>query len=229
VNPSTNYLFDAIASNYDRQRKLLIPCFDEFYEMAAALAETDNPAPRILDLGAGTGLLSSMVLRKYPQAQLTLADYSSESLEGARLRFDQHQSIDYVVTNYATHPFTGPYDMVISSLSIHQLTHPAKKQLFARIHELLTDNGVFINADHILGNSAYSDAYYHKRWIMHVNQGILTEVEIDTVMKQIELSAGAKLTDNIRWMQQAGFEDVDCMYKYLNFAVFFGRKIVKGS
>ncbi|TCZ78284.1 class I SAM-dependent methyltransferase [Paenibacillus albiflavus] len=229
MNPSTNYLFDAIASNYDRQRKLLIPCFDEFYEMAAALAETDNPAPRILDLGAGTGLLSSMVLRKYPKAQLTLADCSSESLEGARLRFDQNPNINFIVTNYATHPFTGPYDMVISSLSIHQLTHPGKKQLFERIHQLLTDDGVFINADLILGNSAYSDAYSYRRWITHVNQGILTEAEIDKVMKWLELSVGAKHADYIRWMKQAGFEDADCMYKYLNFAVFFGRKIVKGS
>lgn len=34
----------------------------------------------------------------------------------------------------------------------------------------------------------------------------------------------APLTDQLRWMEEAGFRDMDCMYKYLDFAVFFGRK-----
>ena len=49
--------FDGAAGGYDEQRRKLIPCFDDFYGTAVSLAETRESRPRILDLGAGTGLL----------------------------------------------------------------------------------------------------------------------------------------------------------------------------
>ncbi|MDD3364864.1 MAG: SAM-dependent methyltransferase, partial [Syntrophomonas sp.] len=64
--------FNDIAINYDSQRRKLIPCFDDFYSIAVAVAETSNETPNILDIGAGTGLLSSFVLEKIPNANLTL-------------------------------------------------------------------------------------------------------------------------------------------------------------
>lgn len=45
MNPSVKTLFDAVANEYDQQRKQLIPCFDEFYGMALSLTESQKPAP----------------------------------------------------------------------------------------------------------------------------------------------------------------------------------------
>lgn len=89
MNPTVKLLFDAGANDYDRQRGQLIPCFDEFYGMALSLADSSSPSPRILDLGAGTGLFSSMVMQKHPKAQFTLIDISDKMLEGARQRFTE--------------------------------------------------------------------------------------------------------------------------------------------
>ncbi|WP_341180260.1 hypothetical protein [Paenibacillus sp. FSL K6-1230] len=58
---------------------------------------------------------------------------------------------------------------------------------------------------------------------------ILTKVAlpkkaVDASVERRTLDINAKLDDQINWMEQAGFQDVDCMYKYFDFAVFFGRK-----
>lgn len=50
--------FNENARQYDGQRKKLIPCFDDFYSIAVSMAETNTNNPDILDIGAGTGLLS---------------------------------------------------------------------------------------------------------------------------------------------------------------------------
>lgn len=139
MNLYIKQLFDSNASHYDPERRQLIPCFDDFYGMALSLVESDNPAPRILDLGAGTGLFSAMVLQKYPDAHLTLVDLSDKMMEAAQARFHQNPNIEYIVADYTAYDFQGPYDFVISSLSIHHLTHPLKQQLFFRIHHLLQD------------------------------------------------------------------------------------------
>ena len=51
--------FNLIAQEYDGNRRKFIPCFDDFYESTTKLivANIDTPR-RVLDLGAGTGLLS---------------------------------------------------------------------------------------------------------------------------------------------------------------------------
>ncbi|WP_231571248.1 class I SAM-dependent methyltransferase [Gordoniibacillus kamchatkensis] len=188
------------------------------------MAETANPAPKILDLGAGTGLFSGMVLQKYPHAQLTLMDLSEKMLEGARQRFRQFDNVHYVVGDYSSFAFSESYDIVVSSLSIHHLTHLAKQQLFATIHRLLLDGGIFVNADQVAGRTPQSDIYYRQRWLKSINESGLSQEAIDAAVERRKVDINAKLEDQLIWMEQAGFRDVDCMYKYLDFAVFFGRK-----
>jgi len=224
MDPSVKRLFDAAARDYDRQRRMLIPCFDDFYGTALALVETDDPAPEILDLGAGTGLFSGMVLQKYPDARLTLVDLSDKMLEKALERFRQTDRIRYVVGDYTVLEFPQPFDAVISSLSIHHLPHEAKRSLFAKVFRLLKNGGVFVNADQVAGPTPEIDRYYRRRWLENIRASGLESGEIEASIERRKLDINATLKDQIRWMEEAGFRDVDCMYKYLDFAVFYGRK-----
>jgi methylase of polypeptide subunit release factors len=62
-------VFSAHARDYDAPRRRLIPVFDAFYGAAVdALCLTHGPVRRVLDLGAGTGLLSAAVLKACPAA-----------------------------------------------------------------------------------------------------------------------------------------------------------------
>lgn len=70
--------FDAISEKYDEQRKKLIPRFDDFYGISVSLATVDTETPNILDVGAGTGLLSVFLMERYPEASFTLIDISEK-------------------------------------------------------------------------------------------------------------------------------------------------------
>ena len=217
-------LFDAGAENYDWQRRHLIPCFDDFYGMALSLVETDVPSPRILDVGAGTGLFANLVLQKYPDAQITLIDYSEKMLEGARKRFAYAPNIQYIEADYSAYTFSETYDVIISSLSIHHLPHEEKRKLFATLYNALRPGGIFVNADQTQGRSPATDAYYKKRWLEEVRASGLPEHLIQESVERRKHDINAPLEDQLRWLEEAGFTDVDCMYKYLEFAVFCGRK-----
>lgn len=108
-NPIIKKLFDDGAENYDWQRRHLIPCFDDFYGMALSLVNMDDSSLRILDLGAGTGLFSSLILQKYPNAQVTLMDYSDKMLDAARQRFRQVKNAQYIAADYSNYKFAEPY------------------------------------------------------------------------------------------------------------------------
>ena len=79
------------ASTYDTERRRLIHCFDEFYGTVGELIARFCPkSPRILDLGAGTGILSAAIAGRVPAAQLQLLDASSEMLQRAAERLVGH-------------------------------------------------------------------------------------------------------------------------------------------
>ena len=224
MQASVKRLFDAVASDYDRQRRKLIPCFDDFYGVALSLIEPSTPSPDILDLGAGTGLFSGMVLQKFPNARMTLVDISDKMLEKARERFVGSDRVRYVIGDYTHMEFPQSYDVVISSLSIHHLTHEAKKQLFSNVHKILKDGGIFVNADQIRGNTSETDRYFRRRWLEYIQSSGLTREEIEASIERRKVDINATLADQIRWMEEAGFQEADCMYKYMDFGVFFGRK-----
>src|SRR5665213_2079364 len=80
----TREVFDATASTYDRDRSLLIPGCDTFYRWAIDLIPPR--AKNILDLGAGSGLLTTLIRNRFPNARIHLIDFSAPMLELASTR-----------------------------------------------------------------------------------------------------------------------------------------------
>ncbi|WP_042352856.1 class I SAM-dependent methyltransferase [Bacillus massiliigorillae] len=217
--------FNENAPHYDNQRKRLIPCFHDFYSIPISIIETKNNAPTVLEIGAGTGLFASFLKEKYPQAHITAIDLSEKMLDVAKERFQNDKDIDYINADYTTHNFKGTFDIVISSLSIHHLTDEEKQKLYNKIYDLLNPNGIFINADQVLGQTAYIETLYTNDWKAKIEASGLTQQELTAAFERTKLDKMATLADQLNWLTESGFQDVDCIYKYFNFVVLFGRKI----
>lgn len=219
--------FDEIAQKYDSQRRKLIPCFDDFYNTASSLVQLEQKSPRILDLGAGTGLFSSYMLRTYPEAQLTLIDLSPGMLDIAKDRFADAgaSEVTYLIGDYSTFEDAEPYDTIISSLSIHHLEDEAKKALYAHIFHLLKPGGVFVNADQVLGKTPFLDSLYRSDWVAKIEATDLSPEALQAAYERTKLDRMAPLDTQLAWLRDAGFTDVDCVYKSYNFVVMFARKM----
>ncbi|MBR7059456.1 MAG: class I SAM-dependent methyltransferase, partial [Neisseriaceae bacterium] len=61
--------FNMVAEEYDKNRKKFIPCFDDYYISTTAFLAKNIPSlPNIVDLGAGTGLLSYYWYKHFPDS-----------------------------------------------------------------------------------------------------------------------------------------------------------------
>ena len=216
--------FNENAMQYDSQRRKLIPCFDDFYSIPISIMNTQNPTPTVLDIGSGTGLFSSFILKKYPNANITLIDISEKMVEIAKKRFSNQTNIHYIIDDYTTHEFNTSFDIIVSSLSIHHLTDSEKKGLYQRTYSLLNKGGIFLNADQVLGHTPFIDALYVNDWKHKIENSGLTHEEIHSAYERTKLDKMSTLNDQLNWLMESGFEDVDCIYKYFNFVVLFGRK-----
>lgn len=210
-------------ATYDEARRRLVPCFDAFYGTVAELVRRTSPsaAPRVLDLGAGTGLLSEQVLSKVKPASLTLLDGSAEMLAKARQRLAGF-SPTVVVASFSQPLPAGPFDVVMSALAIHHLDDAAKRDLFARLRRSLVPGGLFVNAEQVLGRTAEEQGLHETIHLDAARSLGSTEAELNEGRERMKLDRCATLSDQVRWLTEAGFADAGVYFQWFRFAVYAG-------
>ncbi|MDH7592997.1 MAG: methyltransferase domain-containing protein [Methanomicrobiales archaeon] len=217
--------FDRGAREYDAQREHVIPHLRDFYEAAVSAASSEKKAPAILDLGAGTGLLSAHLLQKYPDAEIALIDLSERMLDVARRRLADAGSIRYITADYSRCPLGGPYDLVCSALSIHHLAPEKKRDLFVRIYRSLVKGGMFVNADQTRGETEFFERMYLQYWNDFLEKGPLTDAErAEICRRRDELDRNDRLSLQLQWLKESGFTEIDTIYKNRTFTVIAARK-----
>jgi tRNA (cmo5U34)-methyltransferase len=214
-------LFAAHAASYDGARRALIPPFDRFYGAAVqALELTGQPPARVLDLGAGTGLLSGMVAAAHPGAELVLLDGAPAMLDLARARLRDHAGATYVQGDLRDPLPPGPFDAVVSALAIHHLPDADKRDLVVRVHAALRPGGVFSWAEQVAGPTPELEARYVERWIARCRAAGVDEAALAQSLERQEVDLHLPEGPQLDWLRDAGFSTVDLAFKDERFAVF---------
>jgi tRNA (cmo5U34)-methyltransferase len=217
-------IFNEIASKYDSQRRQLMCCYDDFYGVPLQTLDFPGENPRVLDLGCGSGLFTAILLTKFPKARLTLVDIADGMLKVARERFAGHPDFEYVLADFAGLDLAGPFDIIISGIAIHHIPGPEKKKLYEKCYELLVPGGVFINSDQIKAQTAAIEAMNMRLWKASIEASGLSREAIDAVYERMKFDQPSTVKEQIDWLRGAGFSEVDLLYKYLPFGVFYAKK-----
>ena len=217
-------VFNSHAAHYEAARNRLIPPFEDFYGAAVEAIKLAGPDVRqVIDLGAGTGMLSAFVRDAFPDAHVTLFDGASLMLDKARETLGEER-VTYIEGDLNGDLPTGPWDAVVSALAIHHMTDDGKRHVYESAFETLRPGGVFVNSEHILGPTTAMDREYrhwHEKCARH--NGINDE-EWDQAEERMLADHLSPLAIQLEWLTEAGFQDVDVLFKDRGFAVMFGRR-----
>ena len=225
--PHAGPLFDRAASIYDRTRRQLIPCFDAFYGAVPALVERPSDAElAVLDLGAGTGLMSQQLAHAFPRARFVLVDVAEQMLEVAKQRFadEPEGRFRFALGDLASFALPPRQDVVVSALAIHHLDHASKRELFARVRDALVPGGVFVNAEQVLAPTHEEECANHDAWIASVRASGVSASDIASALERMTADRLATLDEQLGWLRAAGFENVHCAFQSGRFAVYAGRR-----
>jgi tRNA (cmo5U34)-methyltransferase len=196
----------------------------------------------VLELCCGEGLLAGALLERFPTCTVYGFDGSPAMLEHARQQLaqygDRFQTQLFDLADSSWRALERPVHAVVSSLTIHHLDGVEKRQLFHDIYRLLESGGIFLIADVIAPASRAGAELAAKAWDAAVRKRAL---EIDGNLDAVayfereqwnmyrhpdvdDIDKPSRLFDQLKWLEQVGFADVDVFWMLAGHALFGGRK-----
>lgn len=200
-----------------------MPPFDALYGTAVeALELLSGPPRKVLDLGAGTGMMSRFVRASHPSCELVLLDSAPRMLEEASVAVEAPAT--FTLGDLREQLPQGPFDAVVSALAIHHLSDGEKRSLFDRVHGVLREGGLFVNAEHVAAPNPELERRYES-WHEHTSRELGADAE-EWAAAEGRMSHDQKVdvATQLAWLENAGFVDVDCLFKRYGFAVLLGRR-----
>lgn len=217
--------FNVIAKEYDINRKRFIPCFEDYYESTTKFLTSNIKAPkRVLDLGAGTGLLTSFWYKYFPESEYVLVDIADKMLEVAKERFSGLENVSYQVLDYAKELPDEAFEIIISALSIHHLENTDKAELFQRIYDKLPTGGIFVNYDQFCGETVEMRTWFDSYWEKQLSQSGLSELDLQRWMERRKFDKECSVKDEMAMLQKCNFRNVENVYTSQKFAVIVAIK-----
>lgn len=167
-------------------------------------------AGRVLDLGTGDGHLVALLGARRPTTRFVGLDISPPMLAAAAERFSGDDRV-VVLEHDLAEPLSpqGPFDAVISAFAIHHLDDGRKRVLSQEVFGLLAPGGVFANLEHV----ASPTPALHAAFLEEI--GYTSEEEDDS-------NRCAGVEAQLGWLRGAGFNDVDCLWKWREMALLVG-------
>ena len=120
--------FDWTPDEYLERIRDRIPRYDELQEQA--IAAIPFPPGRVLELGMGTGETTRRLIEAYPDSWVIGLDSSPDMVFRARQTYD-----DVQLARMEDPLPDGPWDLVISVLSVSDLDDEQKQALCRRVKE----------------------------------------------------------------------------------------------
>jgi len=127
----------------------------------------------------------------------------------------------------------APYDAIVSGFTIHHLQHDRKAALYQELLPLLAPGALFVNVEHVASSSSWLEAVWNEAMIdsltdYHEKQR--TGQSREMIAREYgarpdqEANVLASVETQLGWLREAGFADVDCVFKYFELAVLTGRR-----
>lgn len=194
---------------------------------------------RVLDLAAGSATLALALLKDRDNATAVCLDASVEMIRLGRERAaGLGDRVEFVQASLEgpqwLESISGTFDVVVSARALHHFTANQRRRfLFREIYGVLRAHGCFINADNVRAPTTflreqYKSARDHwlERYYAEVSRGTQTLAEIRAATPNAYHGPhnNGLLEEELLWLREAGFSNVDCFWKFGNTVVYGGYR-----
>jgi len=222
--------------------KAFIPERDKLQELSLQLiSHNEDDSFTVVDICVGGGWLTEAILQRYPHSNVIALDGSESMLRYTSDRLEVFKNR----VSFKTFDLLSPtwmngmegIDYFVSSLAIHHLNDHEKKSTFKNLYKKLNPGGKFIIADLIQHESKEARLISAQEWDQMVKQQSLDffgDLKAYEFFKEEEwnlfyfpddpIDKPSTLFNQLTWLKDAGFQQVDVHYHRAGHVLFSGTK-----
>lgn len=211
--------FHGEAERYDALIPRLIPRYAEQGEaLLDSLPFAADARLRVADLGCGTGALSELVLKRFPNATVRAFDLAPGMVDASRERLERFgERFTCQQADFASGDIGSGYDAIVSGLAIHHLAPDEQRALYVGLYAALVPGGVFAHREIVVGETEHETERFHDEWRAYIrSQG---EDDAAWFARYVIEDRPVPLSSHLQWLRFAGFEAERCVWQHLNFVV----------
>ena len=236
LSPGATWQRPKAAEWFLDERQARLPLIDVQEDVIRRLFERHgHTVERFLDLGAGDGALSELMLAVFPRAEAVLVDFSEPMLAGVEERLAGRGRWRVVRGDLSDPGWRrelpeGGYGAAVSSLAIHHLPAERKRELFAEVFELLEQGAMFVNLDYVAIDGPLRGLWDEQLVanalrLERERGGSRSAAELEhELLDDADEDRPDTVADQLRWLLEAGFEGIEVHFKWAEAAVFGGMR-----
>lgn len=223
--------FDADAKAYDDR---IIKHVNGYLDMHQSLFNfipfKKDDSFTILDLGIGSGKLSAQILEAFPNSKLIGIDFSDKMLEMSKFRLRKHENrFELINSDFEKSLPKIKFGIVIMVLALHHLEDPGKEKLIKKLYSQISSPGALLIGDLTKSVSQKTTDKYMNLWRQNLRNNGYSEEHIENTYKEKYLKEDIPTTleNHLKWLREAGFDQVEVLWKryhFMSLAAFKGVK-----
>lgn len=226
-----NNIYDQSAAGYDAFINEINPAYRKMQDICIETLLSLHPNGRIasvLELGVGTGMLAFKILSKFAVRKYAGYEISENLMALAKARLSFFPSkIDLSDKDFRTIKPANSFQSAVSTMTFHYLSNKDKKMVFKNVYDSLKNNGIFIIGDRIISEQPFLKDVFVKRMVASWDNTTKNWRRI--IRKTHNTVDDSKeepwyLEDQLLWLKEVGFSEVECIWREFNYCVFYGIK-----
>ncbi|KPK82431.1 MAG: hypothetical protein AMS25_02270 [Gemmatimonas sp. SM23_52] len=222
---ATEEFYAALTTDYLTKIRQLVPRYDEMVECILELLELCSPKT-VLDIGAGIGNISALVLRGIPGSRVTAVEPSDAMIGKARrlsesspdrIRLVRQDILDFVPD--------GRFDAIFSNLVLHNIPLDERGPLLTRLCGWLEPGGCFVWSDLICHADERVQAHFVEyRKAFALAAGCSSELVEENFEKEAREDHPLTIEQMNEEARRAGFRRATPVWIHDTFAILWLRR-----
>ena len=220
---------ESVAQNFDDMLERSIPQYEMMRDLVTKTASRfARKHTTVVDLGCSRGEALARVALATENVPLFYlgVEVSEPMRKAAEDRFEGYPAaILDTDLRHAFPPVSPPPSVVMSVLTLQFIPIEYRQRVVRRAYESLSDGGAFILVEKVLGETADIDEFFVDTYLDLKKDHGYDQEEIDRKKMSLEgVLVPVTASWNVELLKQAGFREIDCFWRWGNFAGWIGLK-----
>ena len=217
---------EEVASVFDDMLNRSVPFYKENLNLQIKILKNFlNENDKVVDLGSSTGTFLIELAKKKSKLTLIGIDNSTAMINRAKNKAKAFGvNVEFINDDFLNYDFSGS-KAIIANYTVQFIRPLKREKLIQKIYDSLTDGGIFLMSEKLITenkklNKIMIDIYYEYKKKMGYS-----EYEIAQKREALEnVLIPYTMQENIEMLKNAGFKDIEVIFRWNNFATFIAFK-----